>query len=337
MARHRMVVVLIDQVLPLDFAIPLHVFAREAPELYDVSTVTVDGGPARLAGGSSVTPDGDLRRLDQAQTVVVPGWAGAAETILDQMTLGLLRAAAGRGARMVSICSGAFALAQAGLLAGLTVTTHWSLCAELARQYPDVTVDPGALFVDNGTILTSGGVTSGVDLALHLLRTDVGASVANQVARRIVMAPRRDGAQAQFIQAAPAPPGDDTIAATQQWMLSHLGDALTVGQMAARASLSRRSFHRRFAAAAGATPLAWLHQQRIGRTKELLETTDLPIDDIAARVGLGTPANLRAHFRRATSISPSRHRQLFFSRARAQTGDPRAGGPEADAAAPGQQ
>ena len=336
MSRHRMVVLLIDQVLPLDFAIPLHVFAREAPELYDVSTVTVDGGPARLAGGSSVTPDGDLRGLDRAQTVVVPGWAGAAGTTLDQMTLGLLRAAAGRGARMVSICSGAFALAQAGLLAGLTVTTHWSLCAELARQYPDVTVDPGALFVDNGAVLTSGGVTSGVDLALHLLRTDVGPSVANQVARRIVMAPRRDGAQAQFmppaIQPDPVPPGDDTIAATQQWMLSHLGDALTVGQMAARARLSRRSFHRRFAAAAGTTPLAWLHQQRIGRTKQLLETTDLPIDDIAARVGLGTPANLRAHFRRATTISPSRHRQLFFRRARAG-----AGVPEAEAAAPRQQ
>jgi transcriptional regulator GlxA family with amidase domain len=319
MARHRMVVLLIEQVLPLDFAIPLHVFAREAAEIYDVATATVDGAPAGVAGGSRVTPDGDLRLLAGAQTVVVPGWAGAASTVLDQMTVGLLRAAAARGARMVSICSGAFALAQAGLLAGLTVTTHWSLCAELARQYPDVTVDPGALFIDNGAVLTSGGVTSGVDLALHLLHTDVGAAAANHVARRIVMAPRRDGAQAQFmhtvIPSAPVPPGDDAVAAAQQWMLSNLARPLTVGQMAARASMSRRSFHRRFAATAGATPLAWLHQQRISRAKELLETTDLPIDDIAVRVGLGTPANLRAHFRRATSISPSRHRQLFFARA----------------------
>lgn len=314
MSRHRMAVLLIDEVLPLDFAIPLHVFGREAPEIYEVSTASVDGGPVRVAGGPSVLPDGDAGLLRTAQTVVVPGWANAAETTLDQMTRGLLREAAGRGARMVSICSGAFALAQAGLLDGLTATTHWSLCDELARQYPGVTVDPGALFVDHGTVLTSGGVTSGVDLALHLLRTDVGASVAGLVARRILMAPHREGAQAQFIPAAPVPPGDDAVAAVQQWMLSHLAEPITVAQMAAKASMSRRSFYRRFAATTGATPLAWLHQQRINRTKELLETTALPIDDIAARAGLGTPANLRTHFRRATTISPSRHRQLFSAR-----------------------
>jgi transcriptional regulator GlxA family with amidase domain len=316
MTRHRMVVVLIDQVLPLDFAIPMHVFAREAAEIYDVATATIDGKPVGAAGGLRVTPDGDARLMRHAQTVVVPGWAGASGTRLDQMTLGLLRAAAARGTRMVSICSGAFALAQAGLLDGLTATTHWSLCDELARQYPHVKVDHGALFVDNGAILTSGGVTSGVDLALHILRADVGPSVANHVARRIVMAPHRDGHQAQFIEAPPMPPADDAIAAAQQWMLAHLGEPLSVTQMADRAAMSRRSFHRRFADATGATPLAWLHQQRINRTKELLESTDLPIDDIAAHVGLGTPANLRTHFRKATSITPSRHRQQFFTHAR---------------------
>lgn len=311
-----MVVLLIDQVLPLDFAIPLHVFAREAAEIYDVSTATIDGKPVNLAGGLSVVPDGDAGLLRHAQTVVVPGWAGAADTRLDQMTLGLLRAAAKRGTRMVSICSGAFALAEAGLLDGLTVTTHWSLCDELARQYPKVNVNADALFIDNGSILTSGGVTSGVDLALHILRADVGSSVANHVARRIVMAPHRDGRQAQFIETPPVPPADDSVAAAQQWMLGHLGETVTVAQMADRAAMSRRSFYRRFADATGATPLAWLHQQRINRTKELLETTDLPIDDIAAQVGLGTPANLRAHFRKATSITPSRHRQMFFARTR---------------------
>ena len=316
MTRHRMVVVLIDQVLPLDFAIPMHVFAREAAEIYDVTTATIDGKPVSVAGGLRVVPDGDVGLLRHAETVVVPGWADAAGTRLDQMTLGLLRAAVERGTRMVSICSGAFALAQAGLLDGLTVTTHWSLCDELARQYPRVKVDPGAFFVDNGRILTSGGVTSGVDLALHILRADVGAAAANHVARRIVMVPRRDGHQAQFIETPPVPPADDAIAAAQQWMLAHLGEPVTVAQMADRAAMSRRSFYRHFAGATGATPLAWLHQQRINRTKELLESTDLPIDDIAARVGLGTPANLRAHFRKATSISPSRHRQMFFARAR---------------------
>jgi AraC family transcriptional activator FtrA len=311
-----MVVLLLEQVLPLDFAIPMHVFAREAPEVYEVVTATLDGAPVGLAGGSSVVPDGGIAALRTADTVVVPGWAGAAAAAPDRMTSGLLRAAARRGARMVSICSGAFALARAGLLDGMRATTHWSLCDELARQHPLVTVDPSALFVDNGRVLTSGGVTAGVDLALHLLGKDVGAAVANHVARRIVTAPRRDGEQAQFIEAAPVPPADDAVAGAQQWMLSHLAEPITVAQMAARAGMSLRSFHRHFLAATGTTPLAWLHQQRIGRSKELLEATDLPIEDIAARVGLGTPANLRVHFRRATTISPSRHRRMFSTRVR---------------------
>ncbi|HEX4246517.1 MAG TPA: helix-turn-helix domain-containing protein [Pseudonocardia sp.] len=314
MTRHRLTVLLLEQVLPLDFAIPMHVFAREAPEFYDVVAATVDGKPVGVAGGLDVVPDGDLRLLHTAETVIVPGYAGAADTRLDQMTLSTLRSAAGRGARMVSVCSGTFALAQAGLLDGLTVTTHWSLCASLARQYPATTVDPAALFVDNGTVLTSGGVTSGVDLSLHILRKDLGPSVANHVARRIVMAPNRDGGQTPYIEAAPVPPGDDAIAATQQWMLAQLGTPITVAQMAARAHMSRRSFHRRFLDRTSATPLTWLHEQRIGRTKELLETTDLPIDDIATQVGLGTPANLRTHFRRATTLTPTRHRQLFSPR-----------------------
>jgi transcriptional regulator GlxA family with amidase domain len=167
------------------------------------------------------------------------------------------------------------------------------------------------LFVDNGAFLTSGGVTSGIDLSLHMLRQDLGPAIANHVARRIVMAPRRDGDQTQFIEAPPLAPGDDVLFATQQWMLVHLDEPLTVAQMAGRASMSPRHFHRRFLESTGRTPLSWLHQQRIARTKELLETTDLTVEKIASRVGLGTPANLRTHFRRATSVSPVRHRELF--------------------------
>jgi transcriptional regulator GlxA family with amidase domain len=314
MVRHRLTVLLMEQVLPLDFAIPMHVFAREAPEFYDVRTATVDGSPVRAAGGLSLVPDGDLHLLRDADTVIVPGYGGAAGTRLDQMTLGMLRAAATRGARMVSICSGTFALAQAGLLDGLTVTTHWSLADDLARQFPGTTVDPALLFADHGAVLTSGGVTAGVDLSLHLLRKDLGPSIANHVARRIVMAPRRDGDQAQFIEAPPVPPGDDPIAATQQWMLSALAEPITVAQMAAHAHMSARTFHRRFASRTAQTPLVWLHRQRIGRTKELLETTDLTVDEIAGRVGLGTPANLRAHFRRATTITPTHYRRQFTRR-----------------------
>ena len=212
---------------------------------------------------------------------------------------------------MVSICSGAFALAQAGLLDGLTVTTHWSFAAELAEQYPAATVEPGLLYVDNDRVLTSGGVTSGVDLALHMLRKDLGPAVANHVARRIVMVPRREGDQAQFIDTPPMPPGEDVLAATQQWMLLHLDEQLTVARMAVRAGMSARHFHRRFQQSTGRSPVSWLHEQRIARAKELLETTDLTVEDIAARVGLGSPANLRLRFRRATSISPTHHRRAF--------------------------
>lgn len=311
MPRHRIVVVLLDQVLPLDFAIPMHVFGREASEFYNVRTATPDGGPVDSAGGLTLVPDGDVNLLRRADTVIVPGYVTASSVRLDQMTLGLLRASAKRGARMVSICSGAFALAQAGLLDGLTVTTHWSFAGDLAEQYPSTTVEPGLLFVDNDTVLTSGGVTSGVDLCLHILRKDLGPAVANHVARRIVMAPRREGDQAQFIESPPMPPGEDVLAATQQWMLSRLSEQITVAQMAARARMSARHFHRRFHDSTGRTPVAWLHEQRIERAKELLETTDRTVEDIASRVGLGSPANLRTHFRRATSISPTRHRQAF--------------------------
>ncbi|MFI5915813.1 GlxA family transcriptional regulator [Dactylosporangium sp. NPDC051541] len=311
MSRHRIVVLLFDQVLPLDFAIPMHVFAREAPAFYDVTTATVDGRPVAAAGGLRLTPDGDLHALRSADTVVIPGYADAVNTMLDAVTLGALRAAAGRGARMVSICSGAFALAQAGLLRRRPATTHWALCAELARQFPDTAVDPAALFVDDGTVLTSGGVLAGVDLALHILRRDLGPAVANQVARRIVAPPQREGDQAQFVESAPVPPGDDPIAAAQQWMLAVLDRPVTVAQMAAHARLSPRQFHRRFVDRTQLTPLVWLHRQRIARTKELLETTSLTVQAIATRVGLGTSANLRQHFRRAMSISPTRHRRLF--------------------------
>jgi transcriptional regulator GlxA family with amidase domain len=316
MPRHRIVVLLLDQVLPLDFAIPLHVFGREASEFYTVKTATRDGAPVAAAGGLSLVPDGDISLLRRADTVVVPGYVAASSTRLDQMTLGLLRSAARHGTRMVSICSGTFALAQAGLIDGLTVTTHWSFASELAEQYPSAQVEPGLLFVDNDTVLTSGGVTSGIDLCLHMLRKDLGPAVANHVARRIVMAPRREGDQAQFIEPVPMPPGEDILAATQQWMLLHLDEQLTVAQMAGHARMSARHFHRRFHDSTGRTPIAWLHEQRIARAKELLETTDLTVEIIASRVGLGSPANLRSHFRRATSISPTRHRQAFSQTAR---------------------
>ncbi|SFF75773.1 Transcriptional regulator GlxA family, contains an amidase domain and an AraC-type DNA-binding HTH domain [Actinacidiphila alni] len=312
MPRRRMVVLLLDGVLPLDFAIPMHVFAREAPEFYDVVTCSVGGLVVAVAGGMQVVADGDTSLLRTAQIVVVPGWANAASAQVDPIALDELRRAASRGAQMVSICSGAFALAQAGLLAGLRVTTHWSLWDVLAEQFPDVTIERDAFFVDNGSVLTSGGVTAGVDLALHMLRKDLGPAVANHVARRIVTPLNREGGQGQFVEVAPEPPGDDVMAAAQQWMLHELSRPVTVEQMAGHVNLSARAFHRRFRAHTGTTPLAWLQRRRIERAKELLESTSLSVEDVGAITGFGTPANLRAQFRRATGLSPAAYRRRFW-------------------------
>jgi transcriptional regulator GlxA family with amidase domain len=311
MGRHRLVVVVIDDVLPLDLGIPMHVFAREAPEAYDVASASLDGRPVPVAGGMTVVPDGGLDLVRTAGTVIVPGYADAAGRPVSGAITRALGGAARRGARMISVCSGAFALAQAGVLDGLTATTHWSLCAALAAGYPRVTVDPTVLFVDNGMVLTSGGVTAGLDLCLHVLARDLGATAARHVSRRLVMPPSRGGDQRQFIETKVEPPADDAIAATQQWMVASLAEQLTVAQMAARAHMSERSFHRRFAERAGTSPLAWLRDQRIARARELLESSDVPVEQIARQVGLGTGANLRLQFHRATSLSPQEHRRRF--------------------------
>jgi transcriptional regulator GlxA family with amidase domain len=311
MARRRLVVVLLEDVLPLDYAIPLHIFGREASEAYDVVTASVDGGPVPVAGGTTVIPDGGLDLLRRADTVVVPGYAGAVDRELPGSLVRVLKNAHRRRVRMVSICSGAFALARAGVLDGLTVTTHWSLCDDLAEQFPAVTVDQTALIAGTGSVLTSGGVTAGVDLCLHLLHLDLGSAAARHVARRIVMAPRPNDGQQQFVEKTAVPPGDDVIARAQQWMVLSLDRNLSVKDMAAEVNMSERTFHRRFRERIGVPPLTWLREQRIARAKELLESSELSIEDIARRVGLGTSANLRAQFRRATNLSPREHRKSF--------------------------
>ena len=312
MNRHRMVVVLLDQAMPMDVAIPMQVFAQEASDFYEVTAVSVDGGAVSVAGGGMrMVPDAAIDSVATAQTVLVPGYRDAATRPVDPRVTAALRAAAAQGARIASICTGAFALAQAGLLEGFTVTTHWESADTLARQHPGVTVDAAALFIDNGSILTSGGVAAGVDLALHILRSDRGDSIANHVARRIVMAPRPENSQGQFRELSSGPVEDAAIAASQRWILTALDRPLTVSIMAEQAHLSARQFHRRFVKITGDTPLTWLRAQRIERARTLLETTDLPVDAVAKRSGLGTAANLRALFRRATGVAPSSYRQAF--------------------------
>jgi transcriptional regulator GlxA family with amidase domain len=309
--RHRLVVLLFDNVLPLDFAIPMQMFAREAPDFYEVHTASVGGGSVRFAGGSSVVVDGGIELLSRAQTIIVPGYDSSESVQIDESALLELRNAAGRGVRIASICSGAFALARAGLLNGLTVTTHWALSDELARGFPEVTVNAAALVIDNEQILTSGGVMAGVDLVLHILRKDRGPSFANHMARRIVMAPRPEGSQGQFRELPSVASGDEAIDEVQTWMLDSLDRSLTVGDLAVKAHLSARQLHRRFLEATGQSPLAWLLDRRIARARELLETTDVPMETIARAVGLGTAANFRAQFRRSTGVPPRGYRQSF--------------------------
>jgi transcriptional regulator GlxA family with amidase domain len=223
-----------------------------------------------------------------------------------------LRQAHARGSRIVSLCTGAFALAAAGLLDGRRATTHWTECDALARQYPRVTVDPGVLFVDEGDILTSAGSAASIDLCLHVVRQDHGTEIATQLARQLVVPPQRDGGQAQYISAPmPAIGSSSPFAGTLAWLQEHLHETVTVEELAARSAMSPRTFARRFTGAAGTTPYQWLIHQRVQLAQRLLETTDLPVESVAEKSGFSTAANLRKHFSRTVHTSPQAYRRTW--------------------------
>jgi len=224
--------------------------------------------------------------------------------------LDALRDAHARGAWVLSICSGAFALGDAGLLDGRRCTTHWLHAAALAARFPHATVDPDVLFVEDDRIITGAGTAAGIDACLHLVRRELGAAAAASVARRMVVPPQRDGGQAQYVET-PLPPVADTLAPLLTWMLEHLDDDLGVPELAARALMSPRTFARRFRAETGATPAAWVARQRVARAQELLERTDAPVDEVARRVGFGTGALLRHHFARTLGTTPLAYRRQF--------------------------
>jgi transcriptional regulator GlxA family with amidase domain len=306
---HHVTVLALADVVAFDLSTPAQVFGNE-PGRYAFTACGVRAGRVPSTTGFAIDVPRGLDAVAEADTVLVPGlrppqWPPPAAA------LDALRAAHARGARMASICTGAFVLAQAGLLDGRRATTHWAHAERLARRYPAVTVDPGVLYVDEGDVLTSAGVAAGIDLCLHLVRRDHGAEVANAVARRIVVAPHRDGGQAQFVEAPLPPASDRGLQATRAWAAQRLRDPLTGAALARHAACSERTFARRFRAETGTTPLQWLLGQRVLHARRLLEATDLPVEHVADEAGFGTAASLRSHFRRATATTPLAYRRTF--------------------------
>lgn len=308
-------VVVFDRVPVFEFAVPCEVFGidRSAMGLpnYRLLVCAAEPGPLRTNAGVTIATAHGLEALAGADTVVVPAWRDIDEAPPPAL-LAALRAAHGRGARLASLCSGAFVLAAAGLLDGRRATTHWMYARALAERYPAVRVDPDVLYVDAGSVLTSAGTAAGIDLCLHLVRLDYGAAVANLFARRMVVPPHREGGQAQYVEA-PLPQAPDGIplGPTLDWALGHLAEALTVERLAARAGLSPRTFARRFRAETGTTPLQWLLAQRVLAAQRQLETSDRAVERVAEDCGFGTAATLRLHFGRLVGVAPTAYRRAF--------------------------
>lgn len=265
----------------------------------------------RMLGGAVVRTSYGLQDLAGADTVLIPSVRDVERRPSEEL-LDAIRAADDRGARLVSICSGAFALAAAGVLDGRRATTHWIYADLLAQQYPGIDVDPAPLYVDSGRVLTSAGCAAGLDLCLHIVRSDHGMRIANDVARRLVIAPHRAGGQAQYIDSpVPEPAADGRIAAGMAWAMEHLDRPITLDELAAQSAMSRRSYLRQFAKATGTTPIKWLIEQRIQAGLALLESSDLPIEQISARVGFESPVTFRHHFVKQLHTTPSDYRSCF--------------------------
>jgi AraC family transcriptional activator FtrA len=301
-----------DGVANFELAVAQEVFGYQRPELGELYRffVCAPAGPVRTSGGFTIDRPASLRQLINADTVIVPSWEPDHEP--PAAVIRALQSAHKRGTRVMSVCTGAFLLAAAGLLDGRRATTHWRYADELARRYPEITVDPDVLYVDEGQVLTSAGTAAGIDLCLHVVRKDYGANVANAIARRMVVPPHRDGGQAQYVDVPiPCECDDDSLAQALTWMVAHLDEQLTVEDVARQFLFSPRTFARRFREATGTTPHKWLQSQRILHAQRLLETTEEPVEQVAARAGFGTAANLRQHFVTAVGTSPMNYRRTF--------------------------
>jgi AraC family transcriptional regulator, transcriptional activator FtrA len=311
---HRVAIPVTDGMPAFELGVPCEVFGPQedftAPWWYEMRLCAGQCGPVRVAGGLRLDTDAGLEEIARADTVIMAACGdvrrGAPAELLDA-----LRAAHARGARIASLCTGAFILAEAGLLDGRPATTHWRHAAEFARRWPHVQLDPCVLYTDDGQILTSAGSAAALDLCLYMVRRDHGTRVANALARRLVMPPHRDGGQAQYVERAVPESRAVGLAPVLDWARGHLDEPLTVDDLAAQAAMSPRTFARHFKAATGTTPLQWLLAERVRRARELLEATDDTIDRVAARCGFGSAQQLRTHFSRASLVSPHEFRRTF--------------------------
>lgn len=313
--RSPLVVALVyDGLCSFEFACATEVFGLPRPNLepnwYRFETCASKRGPLRTRFGLRIVADHGLERLAQADTIIIPGWK-AIDAPVPRGMIDTLRKAYARGSRLVSLCSGAFVLAATGLLDGHRATTHWRYAEAMQHMYPHIDVDPDVLYIDEGRIMTAAGSAAGLDLCLHVVRSDFGSDIANQVARRLVIPPYRDGGQAQFVER-PIPKDEaGTLSKVIESMRRHLATNQPITELAAMAAMSERTFMRRFKEATGATPADWLTTARIDRARELLEASTLSIDGVAEACGFGSATTLRHHFRHRLSTSPSAYKARF--------------------------
>ncbi|CAN5214915.1 helix-turn-helix domain-containing protein [soil metagenome] len=311
----NVVLLAIPGVAPFEFGVVCEVFGIDRSDTggpaFDFTIATADPGPVETSLGFDMHIMNGLDAAADADLIAVP--AHRIENI-DPRYLDVIRAAEARGAWVLSVCSGAFALAQAGILEGRSATTHWMHTDRLAAMYPGTRVDPDVLFVEDRKVVTSAGTAAGIDAALHIVRKEHGAAATNVIARRMVVPPQREGGQSQYINTPIAESKSDSFALVADWMLENLAEDLTVDQLARKALMSSRTFARRFRADMGTTPAAWLNRQRIIRAQQLLEETDNPLETIAQETGFGTAAVMRHHFVKVLQTSPQAYRRAFGMR-----------------------
>ncbi|MFF1903530.1 helix-turn-helix domain-containing protein [Kitasatospora sp. NPDC058218] len=313
-APHRVVAVLQPQQSTFPLACAAEVFGDHGPAVparYAFEVCTEHPGPVRTQAGYDLLVTAGLEALERADTVLVPGRQQAADDEVPPAVVEAVRRAHRRGARIVSLCSGVFVLAAAGLLDGRRAAAHWARADELAARYPQVRVDPGVLYVDHGDIATSAGSAAGVDLCLHLVREDHGAAYALRIARQMVMPPHREGCQLQYAELPTSGPVADSLAPLLEWLSGRLDQPVSVAEMAVRSQVSARTLTRRFTEQLGISPGRWLLDRRLAATRALLEETDLPVETIARRVGLSSAVNLRRRFHEALRTTPAAYRRTF--------------------------